>query len=29
YVRYYNEIRTAYALQYKSPVQYRTEQLFQ
>ncbi len=28
YVKYYNETRTAYALKYKSPVQYRTEQLF-
>lgn len=28
YVKYYNEIRTAYALKYKSPVQYRTEQLY-
>lgn len=28
YVKYYNTIRTAYALKYKSPVQYRTEQLF-
>ena len=28
YVKYYNEIRTAYALKYKSPVQYRTEHLY-
>ena len=28
YVKYYNHIRTAYSLQYKSPVQYRTEQLY-
>lgn len=28
YVKYYNHIRTAYALKYKSPVQYRTEQLY-
>lgn len=28
YVKYYNEIRTAYALKYKSPVQYRTERLY-
>lgn len=28
YVKYYNEIRTAFALKYKSPVQYRTEQLY-
>lgn len=28
YVKYYNEIRTAYTLKYKNPVQYRTEQLF-
>lgn len=28
YVKYYNTIRTAYALKYKSPVQYRTERLF-
>lgn len=28
YVRYYNHIRRAWALQYKSPVQYRTEHSF-
>jgi putative transposase len=28
YVKYYNTIRTAYALKYKSPVQYRTEQSY-
>ena len=28
YVMYYNSVRTAYSLKYKSPVQYRTEQLY-
>jgi transposase InsO family protein len=28
YVKYYNEIRTAYTLKYKSPIQYRTEQSY-
>lgn len=28
YVKYYNTIRKAYALQYKSPVQYRTERSY-
>lgn len=28
YVEYYNHERTAYSLKYKSPVQYRTEQLY-
>jgi len=28
YVKYYNTIRTAYTLKYKSSVQYRTEQLY-
>ncbi|MFU8792451.1 MAG: IS3 family transposase [Acholeplasmataceae bacterium] len=28
YVKYYNHVRTAYTLKYKSPVQYRTEQLY-
>jgi len=28
YIKYYNNERLAYSLQYKSPVQYRTEQSF-
>lgn len=28
YVKYFNEIRKAYALQHKSSIQYRTEQLY-